>query len=284
MAVFGVGGVGLNVIQGGAMVAAHPIIAVDVAGAKLEHARAARAPPTWSTPHARTRRPPSARITRRGADYTFVAVGDTRAMTQAVDALAPGGTCVLIGVPETGATVPLDVRPLVTGERVIRGSSYGSARTREDLPRLVSLYLAGKLRIDELITRRYALEEANEAFRALAAGELGPRPDRVLAVRELVFALEFRGRGRAGARLHHEAPGPHHRAEPDAGARSWSADGVTARGRARRRASRGAGVAGRARRRTAPSWRTGRSRTGRGLGDLRHGGPRTRGAGAGRPR
>ncbi|HET6365655.1 MAG TPA: alcohol dehydrogenase, partial [Pseudomonadales bacterium] len=70
------------------------------------------------------------------------------------------------------ATLPLDVRPMVTGERVVRGSSYGSARTREDLPRLVSLYLAGKLRIDELINRRYGLDEANEAFRALAAGEL----------------------------------------------------------------------------------------------------------------
>jgi S-(hydroxymethyl)glutathione dehydrogenase/alcohol dehydrogenase len=68
--------------------------------------------------------------------------------------------------------VPLDVRPLVTGERVIRGSSYGSARTREDLPRMVALYQAGKLRIDELITKRYGLEDANEAFRALAAGEL----------------------------------------------------------------------------------------------------------------
>jgi Zn-dependent alcohol dehydrogenase len=75
---------------------------------------------------------------------TFVAVGATRPITQAVDALAPGGTCLLIGVPETGATAPLDVRPMVTGE----------------------------LRIDEMITHRYALEDANEAFRALAAGEL----------------------------------------------------------------------------------------------------------------
>ncbi len=112
------------------------------------------------------------RITRRGADFTFVAVGDARAVAQAADALAPGGTCVVIGVPATGATVPLDVRPLVTGERVIRGSSYGSARTREDLPRLVELYRGGRLKIDELITRRYGLDEANEAFRALAAGEL----------------------------------------------------------------------------------------------------------------
>jgi len=171
MAVFGVGGVGLNVVQGGALVAAHPVIAVDVKAAKLEHARGLGASHTIDA----SREDPVAairRITRLGADYTFVAVGDTRAVSQAIDALAPGGTCVLIGVPETGATVPMDVRPLVTGERVIRGSSYGGARTREDLPRLVNLYLAGKLKVDQLITRRYGLDEANEAFRALAAGEL----------------------------------------------------------------------------------------------------------------
>ena len=171
MAVFGAGGVGLNVVQGGALVAAHPIVAVDVRASKLEHARALGASHAIDASHedavAAIRR-----LTRRGADYAFVAVGDTRAVSQALEALAPGGTCVLIGVPETGATVPVDVRPLVTAERVVRGCSYGSARTREDLPRLVSLYLAGKLKIDQLITRRYGLDEANEAFRALAAGEL----------------------------------------------------------------------------------------------------------------
>jgi S-(hydroxymethyl)glutathione dehydrogenase/alcohol dehydrogenase len=171
MAVFGVGGVGLNVVQGGALVAAHPVIAVDVKASKLDYARDLGA--THGIDASREDPVTAIRgLTGRGADYTFVAVGDTRAVAQACDALAPGGTCVLIGVPETGATVPLDVRPLVTGERVVRGSSYGSARTREDLPRLVNLYLAGKLRIDELINRRYGLDEANEAFRALAAGEL----------------------------------------------------------------------------------------------------------------
>jgi S-(hydroxymethyl)glutathione dehydrogenase / alcohol dehydrogenase len=171
MAVFGAGGVGLNVVQGGALVAAHPVIAVDVKAAKLEHAQALGASHAIDA----AREDPVAairRLTRLGADYTFVAVGDTRAVSQAIEALAPGGTCVLIGVPETGATVPLDVRPVVTAERMIRGCSYGSARTREDLPRLVSLYLAGKLKVDQLITRRYGLDEANEAFRALAAGEL----------------------------------------------------------------------------------------------------------------
>jgi S-(hydroxymethyl)glutathione dehydrogenase / alcohol dehydrogenase len=171
MAVFGVGGVGLNVIQGGALVAAHPVIAVDVVAAKLEHARALGASHGVDA----SREDPVAairRLTRLGADYTFVAVGNTRAVAQACEVLAPGGTCVLIGVPETGATVPLDVRSIVTAERVVRGCSYGSARTREDLPRLAALYLAGKLKIDQLITRRYELDEANEAFPALAGGEL----------------------------------------------------------------------------------------------------------------
>jgi S-(hydroxymethyl)glutathione dehydrogenase/alcohol dehydrogenase len=111
-------------------------------------------------------------ITRRGADYSFAAVGDVRAMGQAIDCLAPAGTAVIIGVPATGATVPLTIQPLVAQERVVRGSIYGSARTREDFPRLVELYMAGKLRLDDLITRRYSIDEANEGFRDLAAGAL----------------------------------------------------------------------------------------------------------------
>ena len=83
MAVFGVGGVGLNVVQGGALVAAHPIIAVDVKAAQARARARARAPATASTPRARTRWRPSAASRGRGADYTFVAVGDTRAVTQA---------------------------------------------------------------------------------------------------------------------------------------------------------------------------------------------------------
>src|SRR5215510_3076811 len=93
MAVFGVGGVGLNVVQGGAMVAAHPIIAVDVVASKLEHARALGATHVIDA----GREDPVAAIraiTRLGADYTFVAVGNTRAVSQAVDGLSPGGTCV----------------------------------------------------------------------------------------------------------------------------------------------------------------------------------------------
>ena len=98
MAVFGVGGVGLNVIQGGALVTAHPIVAVDVRAERLEQARALGATHVVDA----SRQDPVAAIraiTRRGADYTFAAVGDVRAMGQTIDALAPGGTAVMIGVP-----------------------------------------------------------------------------------------------------------------------------------------------------------------------------------------
>jgi len=105
-----VGGVGLNVIQGGAMVTAHPIIAVDLLASKLDLARAVGAThaidASMEDPAAAIRA-----ITSRGADFTFVAVGATRPIIQAVDALAPGGTCVLIGVPETGATIPSTCAP-----------------------------------------------------------------------------------------------------------------------------------------------------------------------------
>jgi S-(hydroxymethyl)glutathione dehydrogenase/alcohol dehydrogenase len=171
MAVFGAGGIGLNVMQGGRIAGAHPIIAVDVRANKLEYAQGLGA--THAVDASRED-PIEAikRITGRGADYSFVAVGDTRAIQQAFECLAPGGLCVVIGLPPTGETVTLDPRRFVGGERAIVGSSYGSARTWADFPRMVDLYMAGILKIDELITRRYALDEVNEAFRALAAGEV----------------------------------------------------------------------------------------------------------------
>ena len=135
MAVFGVGGIGLNCIQGGALVAANPIIAVDVLDDKLDYARSLGA---THAINASKDDPVEAikDITGRGADYAFI----------------------------TGQ--------LQSNEKVFRGCKYGSARIRDDFPRMVELYMADKLKIDELISRRFALEEANEAFRALADGEL----------------------------------------------------------------------------------------------------------------
>ena len=98
-------------------------------------------------------------ITKRGADYAFVAVGVADVIKQAWECLAPAGTSVLIGVPPTGSTVTFNTQILQADEKVMRGCRYGSARTREDFPRLVELYMAGKLKIDELITYEYTLEE-----------------------------------------------------------------------------------------------------------------------------
>jgi S-(hydroxymethyl)glutathione dehydrogenase/alcohol dehydrogenase len=171
MAVFGSGGIGLNVVQGGVLVDAHPIIAVDVNPAKLDYARSMGASHGIDA----SKEDPVEAIkdlTGRGADYTFVAVGEASVINQAWNCLAPGGTCVLIGLPPTGSTVTFDTWKLQNEERMLRGCKYGSARTWEDFPRMVDLYMAGKLKIDELITRRFSLEEANEAFRALAEGEV----------------------------------------------------------------------------------------------------------------
>ncbi len=171
MAVFGSGGIGLNVIQGGGLVEAHPIIAVDVNQSKLDYAMSMGASHTID---ASKDDPVEAikDITGRGADYSFVAVGEAGVINQAWNCLAPAGLCLLIGLPATGSTVTFDTWDLQAGERMIKGCKYGSARTWEDFPRMVELYMAGKLKIDELITHRYDLEDANEAFRALAAGEV----------------------------------------------------------------------------------------------------------------
>lgn len=171
MAVFGVGGIGLNCIQGGALVAANPIIAVDIIDEKLEYAKTLGA---THTVNALVDDPVEAimDITGRGADFAFVAVGVADSIVQAWDCLAPAGMSLIIGLPPTGSTVTFDTASLQANEKMMRGCKYGSARTREDFPRMVELYLSGKLKIDELISKQYDLEEANEAFRALAAGEL----------------------------------------------------------------------------------------------------------------
>ncbi len=171
MAVFGTGGIGLNAIQGGPIVSAYPVIAVDVNDAKLEYARSLGA---THVVNASREDPVEAirKLTGAGVAYSFVAVGDARAAEQAFEATEPGGTCVVIGLPPTGSRISIDPTRLVGPQRVLRGSSYGSARTFLDFPRLVDLYLAGKLKLDELITRRYDVSEVNEAFRALAAGEV----------------------------------------------------------------------------------------------------------------
>jgi S-(hydroxymethyl)glutathione dehydrogenase/alcohol dehydrogenase len=171
LAIFGTGGIGLNAIQGGRLCGAFPLIAVDVADNKLEFARSMGATHTVNGARDNVVDSIKALTAGRGAEYTVVAVGSTQAMQQAWDATAPGGTCVVIGAPASSERISIDPMALYRDEKRLTGSRYGSARVLDDFGRLIDLYLGGKLQLDELITKRYGLDEINEAHRALAAGE-----------------------------------------------------------------------------------------------------------------
>lgn len=170
VAIFGCGGVGLNAVQGAAVTGAYPIIAIDVLDSKLELARHFGATHTINL----TKDDLMAevlKLTGHGVDASFVAVGNTRAMEQGLEVLAKQGVEVVIGLPATGETFAVDPRLLMAGERRILGSRYGSGNPMVEFPRMVDLAMAGLLKVEDLVTKRYGLDEADEAFRALAAGE-----------------------------------------------------------------------------------------------------------------
>ncbi len=171
VAVFGTGGVGLNVIQGAALVGAGKIIAVDLLDNKLEFAREMGA--THEVNASQT--DPVARIKEltggQGADYAFEVIGLPETISQSVEVLRKRGIAVIVGVTRPEATIPLATFPMVFQERTVMGSIYGSARPRVDIPTLIDLYMEGKLKLDPLLTRAYPLEEINEAYEALERGE-----------------------------------------------------------------------------------------------------------------
>ena len=170
--VIGVGGVGLNAIQGAVLSAAYPIIAVDLLDAKLAHARAFGATHTGDAAEPEAVEEMVKDLTAgRGADYVFVTVGSCAAITQGLSLMRNRrGTLIIVGVPNAEATVPFPVLPHVLQERRVIGSLMGSTRLSVDIPRLINLYQNGRLRLDELITERYALEQINEAIESTEKG------------------------------------------------------------------------------------------------------------------
>ena len=169
--VIGAGGVGLNAVQGAVLAGAHPIIAMDILDTKLTAARAFGATHTINAGQKDAFQVVRELTYGRGADYVFVTVGNATAVAQSLKMIRWAGTVVIVGIPKEGATVPLPVGDLVwEGWRVI-GSRMGSTRLSVDVPRLVELYLHGRLKLDELITARYPLEQINEAIEAMETGE-----------------------------------------------------------------------------------------------------------------
>jgi Zn-dependent alcohol dehydrogenase len=171
VAVFGCGGVGLNCIQGAALAGAEPIIAVDLRANKLEMARQFGA---THTVNAAEVDPVAAiqEITGPGAHYAFEAIGLVgEPFRQAIECTRKRGVTVFVGHAPHKTPVDFDARMLMP-EKMVIGSMYGTCRPRVDVPRLIGLYQAGKLKLDELVTQTYPLERVNEAFDALAAGQV----------------------------------------------------------------------------------------------------------------
>ncbi|MCZ6544170.1 MAG: Zn-dependent alcohol dehydrogenase [Chloroflexi bacterium] len=170
VAVFGAGGVGLSAIQGSLIAGARMIIAVDTVEAKLATARELGA---THIVDASSGDPVEAikNLTGGGADYTFEAIGLKLTAEQCFESIRRGGTATIIGMIPQGEKVELDGSSFLQ-EKKIQGSSMGSNRFRVDMPRYIDFYMQGRLKLDEMITRTGRLEDVNEAFRAMKAGEV----------------------------------------------------------------------------------------------------------------
>ncbi|MBI2939083.1 MAG: Zn-dependent alcohol dehydrogenase [Chloroflexi bacterium] len=170
VAVFATGGVGLNVIHGAVLAGASQIIAVDLLDNKLAYARRAGATHTINSRSDNPVEAIKALTGGRGVDYAFDAIGTPLVSRQCYDAVRRGGTAVIVGMAPTGAEIPIP-GTIPGDEKTVKGSFYGSTRPRVDFPRLVDHFLSGRLPLAQIISRRYPLDEINEAFAALARGE-----------------------------------------------------------------------------------------------------------------
>ncbi len=171
VAVYGAGGVGLNIIMGAALCGAQPIIAIDTNSSKMEIAREFGATHSLYSDD-NTIREVQALTEGRGADHVFESVGLASLQETAFEATRPGGTLTLVGLTPVGSGTNLPGSIITRTEKVIRGSFYGSVLPQRDFPVFLDLYRAGKLKLDELVTRRYRLDEINEAYASMLTGEV----------------------------------------------------------------------------------------------------------------
>ncbi|WP_298111904.1 S-(hydroxymethyl)glutathione dehydrogenase/class III alcohol dehydrogenase [Bradyrhizobium sp.] len=169
--VFGLGGIGLNVIQGAKLVGANKIIGVDVNPDKAAMAKSFGMTDFINPKSVDNVVAKIVEITGGGADYSFDCTGNTDVMRQALECCHRGwGESIIIGVAEAGKEIATRPFQLVTG-RVWKGTAFGGARGRTDVPKIVDWYMDKKIRIDELITHTMPLEKINEAFDLMHAGK-----------------------------------------------------------------------------------------------------------------
>src|SRR5204862_4997407 len=171
--VFGLGGIGLNVIQGARMVGADKIIGVDLNPAKVEMAKKFGMTDFVNPDEVGRDKVVQAivDITGGGADFSFECIGNVHTMRQALECCHRGwGESIIIGVAEAGKEIATRPFQLVTG-RVWRGTAFGGARRRTAVPKIVDWYMEGRIQIDPMITHTFPLERINEAFALMHAGE-----------------------------------------------------------------------------------------------------------------
>ena len=170
--VFGLGGIGLNVIQGCRLVGADMIVGVD-----LNPSKKALAEKFGMTHFVNPQEiegelvPYLVELTKGGADYTFECIGNVQVMRQALECCHKGwGESIIIGVAASGQEIATRPFQLVTG-RVWKGSAFGGAKGRTDVPKIIDWYMDGKINIDDLITHTFPLEQINEAFTVMHEGK-----------------------------------------------------------------------------------------------------------------
>jgi S-(hydroxymethyl)glutathione dehydrogenase / alcohol dehydrogenase len=169
--VFGLGGIGLNVIQGAKMVGADKIIGIDINPAREAMARRFGVTHFINPKSVDNVVDAIQQLTDGGADYSFECIGNTTTMRQALECCHKGwGVSVIIGVAAAGQEIATRPFQLVTG-RVWTGSAFGGARGRSDVPKIVDWYMDGKIQIDPLITHKLTLDDINHGFKLMERGE-----------------------------------------------------------------------------------------------------------------
>ncbi len=170
VAVFGCGGVGLNVLQGAALQGASRIIAVDLAPAKLELAKTFGATDVVNAKDGNAPDQIRALTDGLGVDYAFEVIGIPAVITEAYMSLMRGGKVIVVGVPPIGEMVQIPGQMISLEEKSIIGSLYGSANMKRDMPKLIELYQRKKLKLDELVSKRIKLDAVNDAFADMEKG------------------------------------------------------------------------------------------------------------------
>ncbi len=168
-AVLGCGGVGLSIVQGCRIAGASRIVAIDLVDHRLALAQQFGATDVINARNADPVQAAKA-LTGDGVEFAFEAIGDVQAARQAFDMVQRGGTAVIVGGMPHGAEIRLPGLDFLWEAKRVIGCLYGSTRFREHMPKLMALYLQGRLRLSEMISERYTLEQINDAFRAMEQG------------------------------------------------------------------------------------------------------------------